>query len=370
MLSDPPIRRAVLSHAACLLSSLVLPMRAPVRAATNPELAGAAAAVPAAEARLVELSQGRRLSSWTAEERPVVDALVDELVMLGRQATWSRSALRGKWRLVYVQPGPQDVLYPGTERRLLFPDLQWNDKYQIVGLSYVINVGELAGPLLEVRAAGSLAEMDASPVLPSSTRSRGDPALPLAPIVGPRRFQAGLAEGALCGSITMGSRPSPSPSHSPSPSPAARSRPSPSLSPEQVAREGQHGPVVRPHVLSMGSAGVATARPEPRQTGRQGRQGPFVLGRTRLVLGCSTASHGTVSSSTPARAKRPGSFHPADMPNTQVRPLADTRRRLLRCPLRGASRSRQPERRRWRCAHGARARHELWRIPLKLVCAV
>ena len=170
MLSDPPIRRAVLSHAACLLSSLVLPMRAPARAATNPELvaaaapppaaapaaepAAAAAAVPAAEARLVELSQGRRLSSWTAEERPVVDALVDELVMLGRQATWSRSALRGKWRLVYVQPGPQDVLYPGTERRLLFPDLQWNDKYQIVGLSYVINVGELAGPLLEVRAAG------------------------------------------------------------------------------------------------------------------------------------------------------------------------------------------------------------------------
>ena len=135
---------------------------------------------------------------------PECDALVDELVMLGRQATWSRSALRGKWRLVYVQPGPQDVLYPGTERRLLFPDLQWNDKYQIVGLSYVINVGELAGPLLEVRAAGSLAEVDA---LPSSTRSRGDPALPLAPIVGPRRFQAGLAEGALCGSITMGSRP-------------------------------------------------------------------------------------------------------------------------------------------------------------------
>ena len=232
MLSDPPIRRAVLSHAACLLSSLVLPMRAPARAATNlepaaaaaaaaavpaAEPAAAAAAVPAAEARLVELSQGRRLSSWTAEERPVVDALVEELVVLGRQATWSRSALRGKWRLVYVQPGPQDVLYPGTERRLLFPDLPWNDKYQVVGLSYVINVGELAGPLLEVRAAGSLAEMDAGQVFPSSARSRGDPTLPLAPIVGPRRFQAGLAEGALCGSITMGSRPSHGPSHSPIP---------------------------------------------------------------------------------------------------------------------------------------------------------
>jgi hypothetical protein len=78
-------------------------------------------------------------------------------------------------------------------------------------------VGELAGPLLEVRAAGSLAEMDAGQVFPSSARSRGDPTLPLAPIVGPRRFQAGLAEGALCGSITMGSRPSHGPSHSPIP---------------------------------------------------------------------------------------------------------------------------------------------------------
>jgi hypothetical protein len=97
------------------------------------------------------------------------------------------------------------VLYPDTERRLLFPDLAWNDKYQIVGLSYIINVGELAGPLLEVRAAGSIAEVDASEVLLSSRRQGGQ-ALPRTPIVGPRRFQADLAEGALCGSITIGSR--------------------------------------------------------------------------------------------------------------------------------------------------------------------
>ena len=141
MISDPPIRRAVLAHAACLLSSLVLPMRAPARAATNPELAAAAAAVPAAEARLVELSQGRRLSSWTAEERPVVDALVDELVMLGRQATWrSARAANGDWSMA---AGPQDVLYPGTGAAAL-PDLQWSD-HQIVGLCYVIQLGELAG---------------------------------------------------------------------------------------------------------------------------------------------------------------------------------------------------------------------------------
>jgi hypothetical protein len=205
MLSDPPVRRAVLAHAACLLSSLVLPMRAPALAAADLEPAAAAAAAAAAEARLVELSQGRRLSSWSPAERLTVDALVEELVALGRQTSWSRGALRGKWRLVYVQPGPQDVLYPDTERRLLFPDLAWNDKYQIVGLSYIINVGELAGPLLEVRAAGSIAEVDASEVLLSSRRQGGQ-ALPRTPIVGPRRFQADLAEGALCGSITIGSR--------------------------------------------------------------------------------------------------------------------------------------------------------------------
>ena len=206
MLSDPPVRRAVLAHAACLLSSLVLPMRAPALAAADLEpAAAAAAAAAAAEARLVELSQGRRLSSWSPAERLTVDALVEELVALGRQTSWSRGALRGKWRLVYVQPGPQDVLYPDTERRLLFPDLAWNDKYQIVGLSYIINVGELAGPLLEVRAAGSIAEVDASEVLLSSRRQGGQ-ALPRTPIVGPRRFQADLAEGALCGSITIGSR--------------------------------------------------------------------------------------------------------------------------------------------------------------------
>ena len=45
-----------------------------------------------------------------------------------------------------------------------------------------LQVGELAGPLLEVRAAGSITETL------------------------PRRFQADIAQGALCGSITIGAR--------------------------------------------------------------------------------------------------------------------------------------------------------------------
>jgi len=131
MLHDVAVRRAVLMQAAGLLSSLVLPICPPVLAAADPEQ------------RLYELSQGRRPSDWLAGERPTVDALVDELVALGRQTSSSHrvisGALRGKWRLVFVSPGPQDVLYPGADRRLLFPDLPWNDKYQIVGLSYIIN---------------------------------------------------------------------------------------------------------------------------------------------------------------------------------------------------------------------------------------
>ena len=53
-----------------------------------------------------------------------------------------------------------------------------------------------------MRAAGSITEMDASEALIAS-RARGSEALP---VTLPRRFQADLAQGALCGSITMGSR--------------------------------------------------------------------------------------------------------------------------------------------------------------------
>ena len=90
MLHEPPLRRAVLAHAASLfLSSLVLlPVRAPALAAAAPVLA--VSDLKPAERRLFELSQRRWLGGWTAEERPTVDALVEELVALGRQTSWSR----------------------------------------------------------------------------------------------------------------------------------------------------------------------------------------------------------------------------------------------------------------------------------------
>ena len=179
---NAPTRRAVLTHSASLLSSCLVSLRAPVPAVATPEPPAAA------EERLYELCRGRRPSEWTVDQRHTVDDLVSELVSLGRRTPWSRSALRGKWRLVYVQPGPQQFLYPAAARPLLFPELPWNDSYQIVGVSDVINVGELAGPLLEVRAAGRLAEQDV-----------GGGSLP-------KRFQADLSQGALCASITVGAR--------------------------------------------------------------------------------------------------------------------------------------------------------------------
>ena len=138
---------------------------------------------PAAEAALYEACQGRRLGSWTTAERPMVDTLVDELVAL--RVPWRKEMLRGKWRLAYLQPAPEGA---GVDRRIPFPELPWNEQYQIFGRSDVINVRELLGPVLEVRAAGRVAEDDS------------------AAVELPKRFRVGIEQGALCGSITIGRR--------------------------------------------------------------------------------------------------------------------------------------------------------------------
>ena len=169
----------MLAHTASLLSSsffVLAPMSVPALEST----------LPAAEQQLYELCQTRRPSDWTAGERLTVDRLVSELVTLGRQAP-SGSALRGKWRLAFVQPGLQDTLYPGADRAQLFPELPWNEKFQILGTADVINVAELLGPLLEVRAAGSITE-DANDG------------------TSPRRVRAEVSQGAICGSFTIGTR--------------------------------------------------------------------------------------------------------------------------------------------------------------------
>uniref|UniRef100_A0A7S0LEV3 Plastid lipid-associated protein/fibrillin conserved domain-containing protein n=1 Tax=Coccolithus braarudii TaxID=221442 RepID=A0A7S0LEV3_9EUKA len=161
------VSRAAVSRAAALsLFSLALsPCKLPAHAHSDE---------PAA-LHLLQLCEGRRPSSWRGAERPGVDALIDEVVAL--QAPWKGDALRGKWRLAYLQPGPDGA---GVDRRIPFPELPWNDSFQIFGTDSVTNVGELAGPLLSVQVRGSLIEED-----PSDLQA-------------PKRFRALINEGGLC----------------------------------------------------------------------------------------------------------------------------------------------------------------------------
>jgi len=75
--------------------------------------------------RLLSLCEGRRPSTWTDAERPAIDALIDEVVAL--RAPWPAGALTGTWKLAYLQPGPNGA---GVDRRIPFPEFDFNDSYQ------------------------------------------------------------------------------------------------------------------------------------------------------------------------------------------------------------------------------------------------
>eukprot|EP00320_Phaeocystis_rex_P009438 CAMPEP_0119064308 /NCGR_PEP_ID=MMETSP1178-20130426/7429_1 /TAXON_ID=33656 /ORGANISM="unid sp, Strain CCMP2000" /LENGTH=225 /DNA_ID=CAMNT_0007045745 /DNA_START=26 /DNA_END=703 /DNA_ORIENTATION=- len=134
-----------------------------------------AADEPEAVQRLLALVEGRRAQQWQQEERAEVDRLIDEVVAL--QAPWSREDLRGRWKLAYLQPGPDGA---GIDRRIPFPELPWNDNFQVFGADSVTNVGELLGRALEVRVSGSLTEADP------------------ADLTAPKRFKADITRGQLC----------------------------------------------------------------------------------------------------------------------------------------------------------------------------
>jgi hypothetical protein len=128
-----------------------------------------------APARLLALCEGRRPSQWTAAERPALDTLVDEVANL--HAPVDANVLRGKWRLAYIQPGIAGAI---VDRRIPFPELPFNENYQIFGESTVTNVGQLLGSALEVRVSGSLSEDDP------------------ADLIAPKRFRAQITQGGLC----------------------------------------------------------------------------------------------------------------------------------------------------------------------------
>lgn len=168
-------RRALL----VMLPAALLPPRASPAASTSNLPSPTAASHPKAALRLLALCEGRRPSSWTRAEieQMRLDDLVDQLVQL--KAPWPRAALTGKWKLVYLQPGPGGG---GIDRRIPFPEFDFNDSFQEfdVEAGTVVNTGELLGPWLVVRVGGTLSEEDS------------------AVTNAPKRFRAIINRGQLC----------------------------------------------------------------------------------------------------------------------------------------------------------------------------
>ena len=85
---------------------------------------------------------------------------------------------------MYLEPGPGGA---GVDRRIPFPELPFNDQYQIFTPTSVTNVGELFGPNLFAKVEGNLSQVD------DTTTSR----------VTPQRFRADIFGGALCNQQRM-----------------------------------------------------------------------------------------------------------------------------------------------------------------------
>jgi hypothetical protein len=91
--------------------------------------------------------------------------------------------------------GDEDAVAPGVCARKVAAgllaarqqlELPFNEQYQIISRSEIVNVAELLGPTLEVRAAGAWRED-----LPASDQT-------------PKRFRADISQGAVCAAVTMG----------------------------------------------------------------------------------------------------------------------------------------------------------------------
>jgi hypothetical protein len=137
----------------------------------------ATAREPGGVSKLFDYINGRRPNEYTQEERFEIAALIDKIATKAQAEDFQRELLPGKWILAYLQPGPDGG---GIDRRIPFPEFDFNNNYQVFGRDSVVNVGELLGPLAEVRVEGDLQEDD-----PSSARV-------------PKRFQAHIQGGKLC----------------------------------------------------------------------------------------------------------------------------------------------------------------------------
>lgn len=147
---------------------------------------------PAVVTKLFDKINGRRPNEYSPSERMEIAALVEEICH--RSWPWSDEWLSGTWMLAYLQPGPDGA---GVDRRIPFPEFDFNDSFQIFssqdystndndvggGALSVCNVGQVLGPLVEVRVTGSLERENASQK---------------EVVVTPARFTATIERGDLC----------------------------------------------------------------------------------------------------------------------------------------------------------------------------
>lgn len=125
--------------------------------------------------RLFDIVNGRRPTDYSPSEQLEIDSLVASIVE--QHYPWKRELLPGKWILVYLQPGPNGG---GIDRRIPFPEFDFNDSYQVFGLDSVVNIGEVFGPNLRVEVGGDLTEADTTSLQV------------------PKRFIANIFGGKLC----------------------------------------------------------------------------------------------------------------------------------------------------------------------------
>merc|ERR1719362_172228 len=137
----------------------------------SPDLADEQRLALADELYLLCMKSGLRPSGsgWTRDEKSRADDLVKALG--DAKVPWRRSELIGTWKVAYLQ-GELD-------RRIPFPELPFNDSYEVFGESSVVNIGEILGPSVTVKVSGSLSEEDPED------------------LVAPKRFRANINAGAV-----------------------------------------------------------------------------------------------------------------------------------------------------------------------------
>lgn len=130
---------------------------------------------PAIVTKLFDKINGRRQNEYSQEERFEMAALIDEIC--AQTWDWNKSELPGTWMLCYLQPGPDGG---GIDRRIPFPEFDFNDSFQIFTDNAILNIGQVFGPLVEVDVSGSLQEKDS------------------AQVTTPKNFIANIDSGKLC----------------------------------------------------------------------------------------------------------------------------------------------------------------------------